>query len=152
MTAAVRIRRATVAEVVACNAVVFPLTGPIDDADLEDSAWWVAVRAGVVVGFAGVKVTGDRGYLTRAGVVKEARGAGLQRRLLRVREAYARKMGAKRTYTYVEASNYASASNLAACGYRYDYYEPGADGYAWCWWQKSLDGSKLPHYRAAHAY
>lgn len=87
---------------------------------LDRGAWWIAEIDGRVVGYAGALVwEPDRClYLTRAGVLPEARGRGLQRRLIRARVAHARRLGLTGAYTYTLNWNEKSANNLIACGFR----------------------------------
>lgn len=89
-----------------------------------DGAWWLVVDgAGREVGFAGVRQLRDNvWYLCRAGVIRRARGAGTQRRLIRVRERYARARGATALVTYTARWNVASANNLIRSGY--ELYQP----------------------------
>jgi GNAT superfamily N-acetyltransferase len=81
--------------------------------------WWIAEREGQLVGFGGAKLWEPDGrvFLCRAGVAPEARGQGLQKRLIRVRVAWARKVGATGCYTYT-IDNPASQNSLIACGFR----------------------------------
>lgn len=58
------------------------------------------------------------GYLARAGVLPQARGYGLQRKLIRVREAYAKRSGYKVIVTDTANLNVASSNSLIACGYK----------------------------------
>lgn len=146
-----RIRPASIAEVAAVDAKIFVVSGPPSDEEFRQSKWWVAeTEAGELVAYAGVwlKPSKKAAYLTRAGVLPEARGQGLQRRLLRVRERYARAQGAERTYTYVLDTNFPSMTNLIRCGY-FPYYSTG-DGYIWL--QKALRADvKLRAYVTAEA-
>lgn len=57
------------------------------------------------------------GYLARAAVAEGHRGRGLQRRLIRVREAKARKLGWLVTVTDTNRDNIPSANNMIRCGY-----------------------------------
>jgi GNAT superfamily N-acetyltransferase len=92
----------------------------------ERAWWWVAWSRGAPVAFAGLApitpgaANGRHGvgYLCRAGVVPAARGQGLQRRMIRVREAAARRAGMRELITYTSRENTKSANNLIACGYR----------------------------------
>lgn len=91
---------------------------------IENAKWWVVLDDDKPVGFAGLVLDYrwlDCGYLCRAGVLSSYRGQGIQKRLLRVREAYARRQGWKWliTNTY---HNYASANSLISQGYKL--YEP----------------------------
>ena len=92
--------------------------------DASQGAWWIAYDADEPIGFGGVVLDHrwlDCGYLCRCGILKGYRGQGLQKRFLRVREAYAKKMGWKWliTNTY---NNYASANSLISLGFKL--YEP----------------------------
>jgi GNAT superfamily N-acetyltransferase len=82
--------------------------------------WWLAYVDGKIAGFAGLKVyPGDRsGFLTRAGVLKEYRGQGLQKALIKARDNEARRLGLECNITYTADWNCASANNLIACGYK----------------------------------
>ena len=69
---------------------ILPLDVP---ASTTDGWWWVVFKDGQPVGFAGLYQASswsDAGYLCRSGVLPLARGQGLQKRLLRVRENKAR--------------------------------------------------------------
>ncbi|WP_368408593.1 GNAT family N-acetyltransferase [Caldimonas mangrovi] len=102
--------------------------------------WWVASEGGNPVGFAGLWPSSrwsDAGYLSRSGVLPSARGRGLQKRLIRVREKKARELGWRWliTDTY---RNPPSANSLIACGFRM--FHPSkpwaADGA--CYWRKQI--------------
>lgn len=102
--------------------------------------WWILYDGQYPVAFCGMypsSTWGNTGYLCRAGVLKNWRGKGLQKRLIRVRERKARKLG----WTHLVTDTYdnpASANSLIGCGYRS--YLPrnpwGADGVAY--WIKRL--------------
>jgi GNAT superfamily N-acetyltransferase len=98
---------------------------PVDKpADTTKGYWWILYDGVTPVGFAGLHPSsqwGGTGYLARAGVVKDYRGKGLQKRLIRVRERKARALGWSHLVTDT-CGNPASANNLIACGYRM--YEP----------------------------
>lgn len=89
------------------------------------SCWWIVYDdAGKPVGYAGVCPSHQwqgYGYLCRAGVMPTARGHGLQKRLLRVRERYAKRIGWHGLLTDTTDNVY-SANNLAKAGY--GMYEP----------------------------
>ncbi len=86
----------------------------------QSTHWWLAFLDEHPVAYAAyVEARTNPGtvYLCRAGVLPQCRGAGLQRRLVGVRERHARKHG------YVGAvsdtyDNPHSANNLIRCGYR----------------------------------
>lgn len=89
--------------------------------------WWIVrdVGDGVLAGYCGIVLShADRGFLCRAGVMPHARGNGLQRRMIRARERFARTQGWTRLVTYTHFTNTSSANNLIACGYRL--YTPDA--------------------------
>jgi len=101
---------------------LFPLDDPYRN---YDAKWWLAWQDGEPVAFAAVApVAGEPGvwFLARSGVVKSARGQNLQCRLIRVREAYARRMQGSTILTYTAADNLASANNLVRSGYKL--YQP----------------------------
>lgn len=104
--------------------------------------WWVAFGPNKAPGAFGglwpsVRLP-ETGYLARGGVAPFARGQGLQRRLIRKREAKARKLGWLTCITDTVEGNIHSANNLIACGYRL--YEPPVR-YASagsCYWKRHL--------------
>ncbi len=86
----------------------------------EDDAFWIATRGDELLGFASARPRGDRLELTRCAIVTAAQGMGLQRRLIRVREAYGRREGCGLAYTYTTRDNWPSITNLSREGYRFD--------------------------------
>jgi RimJ/RimL family protein N-acetyltransferase len=103
----------------------------------EGGVWWITTD---LTAFCAIKQTDTEGhwYLSRAGVVPSARGQGLQKRMIRCREQFAKKMGAAYVITDCTAENLASANSLMACGYRL--YAPQ---YRWAlpnslYWRKKL--------------
>lgn len=89
-------------------------------ADYEVGYWWLCYFEKEPMGFAGItpSVLGTTtGYLKRVGVVPEHTGHGLQKRLIRVREAKARKVGWTRIVTDC-TDNPASANSLYKAGYK----------------------------------
>jgi GNAT superfamily N-acetyltransferase len=105
--------------------------------------WWIAYGpAGVPVGFAGLwpsLTVPGAGYLCRAGVLSAARGQGLQRRLIKVREREAKKKGWVALLSDTDPKNPHSMNNLIACGFRA--FRPGDRwcGEEWVYWRKVLD-------------
>lgn len=88
--------------------------------ELGDGFWWLAFRGREPVGYAGLHPSRrfcNVGYLCAAGVAPTARGHGLQRRLIRVREAKAKSLGWSWLITDTVPSNPASSNNLIRCGY-----------------------------------
>jgi GNAT superfamily N-acetyltransferase len=88
--------------------------------DTKRGYWWVIELDGRPVAFAGMHPSArfsDVGYLCRSGVVKDCRGQGLQKRLIRVRERKARSLGWRWLITDT-SNNPASANSLIACGFQ----------------------------------
>ena len=86
----------------------------------QKGTWWLAEVDGQVAGFGGVSPSSrwkDCGYLERSGVLPEFRGHGLQKRLIRVRIAHAKRTGLNWLVTDTR-DNPASSNSLIACGFR----------------------------------
>jgi ribosomal protein S18 acetylase RimI-like enzyme len=86
----------------------------------EYGTWWIAFAGKEAVAFAGIckaSQTPDAGYLCRAGVLPKFRGAGLQKRLIRIRVKYARQQGWSSVVTDTH-KNPASSNSLISCGFR----------------------------------
>lgn len=123
----VRIRSTEDLDTVArLDALCFP-NETLDAGVLEWSEWWLASWDGEPVAYAGLKSqdAGARAFLCRAGVIPAARGGGLQKALIDVRVARARRLGVPRVWTYVSAWNLKSMNSLIARGFRpyYTQYE-----------------------------
>jgi len=91
----------------------------------DDHTHWVAEdSSGLPVGFCSAIYRPQLGYayLSRAGVDSSARGAGLQRRMIRARVQWAKRLGAREVITYTLLKNYDSFVNLLKCGFRF--YKP----------------------------
>lgn len=88
--------------------------------DVSDGFWWIAYDGSLPVGFAGIVRShqwSDTGYMCRSGVLRSHRGKGLQKRLIRVREAKAKRMG----WRWLISDTYRnppSANSLISCGFR----------------------------------
>lgn len=97
-------------------------------AGVEDGWWWLVaptLQADHPIAFAGMrpaKTTPEHAYLWRAGVLPAYRGKSLQRRLIRVREAHARRQGFRVLVTDTHPKSLQSSNNLIRCGFRL--YEP----------------------------
>jgi GNAT superfamily N-acetyltransferase len=101
----------------ALDVRIFPDDDPYP---LEGARWWLAEGpGGEALGYAGAKLWSLDGfvYLARAGVVASARGQGLQKRLIKARVSWAKRIGAKGCYTYT-IGNPASANSLISKGFR----------------------------------
>lgn len=119
-------RDALPAAVLQMDEVCFPADYRVK---LQDSLWWTVWANKEPVAYAGLRVCIAKynvgaGFLCRVGVMPDHRGHGLQKRLLRVREKAARKLGLRKLVTYCVPWNYASINSLIGCGYRV--YEPGS--------------------------
>jgi GNAT superfamily N-acetyltransferase len=94
---------------------------PYDNAyDTTNGTWWIATKAGVDIGFAGLICSpwwSDCAYLIRCGVLPDYRGLGLQKKFIRVRirQAKTLEMNWIVTSTY---DNPASANSLISCGFK----------------------------------
>jgi hypothetical protein len=104
-------------EVIKLHKKLFPLD------DWYDSRypavyWLVYDSKGNPVGFSILGLLPDDVcFLARSGVLWEARGNGLQVRMIRVREMYARKYNFTKVITYTKIDNIASSHNLQKAGY-----------------------------------
>ena len=107
-------------------------------------ATWIAhappdALGDTLAGYAALVAHGPAaGFLARCGVLPDYRGQGLQRRLIRARASYARRIGLPLVYTYTVVGNPASSNNLIKCGfvlYRPEWRWAGVD----ClYWRKEL--------------
>lgn len=103
--------------------------------------WWVAYKDGEAAGFAGMVPsarTPNAGYLKAAGVLKQFRGYGLQKRLIKKRLDHAKKLGWTHVVTETINHNSASANSLIACGFRMFSPEPGWGSSYACYWRRWL--------------
>lgn len=127
----IRIARSK-ADVAACralDALMFPGNPYVN----KDAVWWTGYAFGEPCAYAALaplpKEPGGV-FLARAGVLRKARGRGLQRQLIRARLAFAKRHGYEWAITYASYDNTTSANNLIACGFRL--YKPheqwGIDG------------------------
>jgi GNAT superfamily N-acetyltransferase len=85
----------------------------------ESVTWWVVCDGRNVVGYAGASLM-DRGktlQLVRVGLAPEARGKGLQRRLIAARQRWGRRARARRSIAYTATWNTGSSNNLIRMGY-----------------------------------
>lgn len=108
--------------------------------DFEIGAWWLVFdTTNEPVGFAGITPStyaANTGYMKRSGVLPAHRGRGLQRRLLRVRERYAKARNWCAVVTDTALHNVASANSLIACGFRLFRPDPLWCGEGWDYWRK----------------
>jgi GNAT superfamily N-acetyltransferase len=100
--------------------------------DTDGSDWWIVWdEEHNPVAYCGVVIFTDFAVHKRCGVMRAARGNGLQKKMLRTREDFAKKNGCELICTYVSVQNRISANNLINAGYRV--YNPehrwGGDDY-----------------------
>lgn len=91
-----------------------PMVEPIGD-------WWLAKCGTHWAGFCVLWPSVNfplTGYLARSVVVPKFRGRGIQKRMIRVREAAARRHGWLSMVSDSNNGNCASGNSLIACGYR----------------------------------
>lgn len=102
----------------------------LTDKELDASEWWVATLDKEPVALAGIQldIENNRAFLNRGLVLPQARGGGLQKRLIRVRKNYARASGIDRCYSYVWSGNIPSLRSLLACGFKPYFYQKIGDG------------------------
>ena len=83
--------------------------------------WWLIMHKGRPVAFAGLEHSRfykSTGYLCRAGVTWAHQGKGLQKRLIRVRLAKARRLGWAWAVSDTLPTNHPSANSLIRCGFK----------------------------------
>jgi hypothetical protein len=102
--------------------------------------WWIAYQDNQPIGFAGIVPSArwsDVGYLCRSGVIFSARGRGTQKRLIRVRQIFAKKMGWSWLITDT-TDNPPSSNSLISCGFKL--YDPSIPwgGKNTLYWRKKL--------------
>lgn len=98
---------------------------PVDSPYIEKNAWyWVGYWGQTPIAFCALAPSirwADCVYLARSGVIPEFRGQGLQKKMITIREKWARKHGYKWAVTDT-AENPPSANSLISRGYKL--YEP----------------------------
>lgn len=110
-------------EITTLNYMVFSLErDPVPSLKTDTGYWWLVFHDGEQepIAFAGLTPSTlgpGYGYLKRSGVLPRHRGHGLQKRLVRVREAKARRLG-WHTLVTDTTSNVPSANNMIASGFR----------------------------------
>jgi len=96
-------------------------TAPMPDFEEPGGYWWLVHCGREPVAFCGMRegyTYPTHCYLYRAGVVYSHQGRGLQRRMVRTREALARKLGFRGLVTDTSYDNYRSSNTLIRCGFR----------------------------------
>ena len=114
--------------------------------------WWIAYVDDVIpVAFAGLVRSSswyDCGYLCRAGVLDKYTGNGIQKRLIKAREQYAKRLGWNWLITDTH-QNPASSNSLIASGFRlYNPTHPWGLKNA-LYWRKRLNAVQRPSSKKA---
>lgn len=93
---------------------------PVDDVcEIDGTINWLLMDNKKAVGFCMLKPLDDEiAFLHESGVLTGYSGKGLQRRMIRCRERYARKNGFSKIITYTKIHNVRSSVNLSRCGYQ----------------------------------
>lgn len=84
-------------------------------------AWWIVWYGETPIGFCGIHRSScfkRTAYLCRVAVAQYHQGFGLQKRLIRVREKWARRNDIICVITDTDSENYASSNSLINCGYK----------------------------------
>ncbi len=101
------------------DALCFPVDEPPIIAGAE---WWIGWDGATAAAYCAWKAVEHDGVTVgfhyRVGVMPDYRGHGLQRRMLRLREAKMREQGLRAAVTYTDADSAASMRSLIAEGYR----------------------------------
>ena len=100
------------------DVVCFPIDTP---AEFAGANWFIGWAGDKPVAYCAWKVVEHDelvGFHYRGGVMPDWRGQGLQRQMLRLREAEMREQGLRTAVTYTDADGAASMRNLIAEGYR----------------------------------
>lgn len=100
---------------------------PGDLLELNENIFWIVKDGGESIGFASLKPLPEENsiFLSLVGILPNARGAGIQRKLIKTRLNWAKRNGYKCAVTYTLMDNYPSISNLIKCGFKFytPYYE-----------------------------
>jgi len=90
---------------------------------VDNCHWWLETENDIPVAYAALRPCQSEnnqgiGFLSRVGVLRDWRGQGRQKRLIRRRVEYARRIGLEELVTYTVPENLASANSLISCGFR----------------------------------
>ncbi|MGE5150964.1 MAG: GNAT family N-acetyltransferase [Rhodospirillaceae bacterium] len=100
------------------DVVCFPIDKPAEFAGANWFIGWAGDRPAAYCAWKIVEHDEPVGFHYRGGVMPDWRGHGLQREMLRLREAEMREQGIAKAVTYTDADGAASMRNLIAEGYR----------------------------------
>jgi len=107
--------------IVRLQKICLPHDDPLDP---DDGWWWIGYDGEFPVAFCGMKESkrfSNGVYMSRSGVTYYYRGHGLQKKMLRIRERFAKNNGYEWAFSDT-TDNPASANSLIACGYKL--YDP----------------------------
>ena len=100
------------------DVICFPIDTP---AEFAGASWFIGWEGEQLAAYCAWKIVEHDepvGFHYRGGVMPDWRGRGLQREMLRLREAAMRAQGLRKAVTYTDADGAASMRNLIAEGYR----------------------------------
>jgi ribosomal protein S18 acetylase RimI-like enzyme len=100
------------------DVVCFPIDTPAEFAGAHWLIGWDGEKPAAYCAWKIVEHDEPVGFHYRGGVMPGWRGHGLQRQMLRMREAEMRERGLSKAVTYTDADGAASMRNLIAEGYR----------------------------------
>jgi GNAT superfamily N-acetyltransferase len=106
------------ATIAALDALCFPIDTA---AEFSGASWYIGWDLETPAAFCGWRMVVHStpvGFHYRAGVLPAYRGHGLQKQMIRLREARMREASLKRAVTYTDADCAPSINNLIAEGYR----------------------------------
>jgi GNAT superfamily N-acetyltransferase len=112
------ISREDAALIAQMDVVCFPIDTPATFAGAHWSIGWDGEKPAAYCAWKMVEHDQPVGLHYRGGVMPDWRGRGLQRQMLRLREAEMREQGLRKAVTYTDADGAASMRNLIAEGYR----------------------------------
>jgi GNAT superfamily N-acetyltransferase len=147
---AIKIKKVDVRDVDIAKTLIYLQKKCLPGDDLFDTAtghWWVVYDEFMLpIGFAGMVRSYswyDCGYLCRAGVLKDWRGQGIQKKLLKAREKHAKKLGWNWLISDT-TDNPASSNSLINCGFKmYDPSKPWGFKHT-LYWRKKLNAVQRP--------
>ena len=103
-------------QLIILNEYIFPQ----DPLEVDDrTVGWHVTKDDKSAGFCTMRLLDDGiAFMDRGGILSEHRGNNLHRRLIKIRERYAKRKGYKTMITYVMADNYASLFTLIRQDYK----------------------------------
>lgn len=106
-------------EITRIHCIMFQ--GGLEEVPEFKGVWWLLYWEKKAIGFCGVHLSryyAKTAYLCRVAVFYSHSGRQLQRKLIRVRERWARAQGMDWMVTDTGTPNYASSNSMIACGYK----------------------------------